>query len=121
MAYLPDDDVSVRVTHSHPYRRTYAPNQMADWQINSNFCKEIKEKFPMKQGRHLLDFIDTAILDFLIGNADRHNYQQFWYIFNALNLNLIANSLKNFTKNSRQCIQSFVSHALRSRTKVCTA
>lgn len=77
MAYLPNDDAAMRVTHSHPYRRTYSPNENAEWETNSNFCDKVKEQFPMKESRHLLDFIDTAILDFLIGNEDRHNYQQF--------------------------------------------
>lgn len=77
MAYLPDDNAAIRQTHSHPYRRTYSPIKIADWETNPNFCEQVKEQFPMKENRHLLDFIDTAILDFLIGNADRHNYQQF--------------------------------------------
>lgn len=87
MAYLPDDDDSYRVTHSHPYRRTYRENENADWETNYKFCARVKERFPMNESRHLLDFMDTAILDFLIGNADRHNYQQFWYKFNTLTPN----------------------------------
>lgn len=77
MAYLPDDNAAHRVTHLHPYRRSYLPNKIAAWETDPNYCEQIKEEFPMEFGRHLLDFIDTAILDFLIGNADRHNFQQF--------------------------------------------
>lgn len=77
MAYLPDDVAAARATRSHPYRRTYSPSKTADWETNPNFCDQVKEQFPMKESRHLLDFMDTSILDFLIGNADRHNYQQF--------------------------------------------
>lgn len=77
MAYLPDDIASMRVTHSHPYRRSYSPTEYVEWETNLNYCDKVKEQFPMTDSRHLLDFIDTAILDFLIGNADRHNYQQF--------------------------------------------
>lgn len=78
MAYLPDDVTTLRVTHSQPYRRTYSPSKSAEWETNPNFCEQVREKFPLKENRHLLDFIDSAILDFIIGNADRHNYQQFW-------------------------------------------
>lgn len=77
MAYLPGDDAAKRKTRLHPYKRTYSPNKNAEWEVNSNFCEQVKQQFPMKESRHLLDFIDTAILDFLIGNADRHNYQHF--------------------------------------------
>lgn len=77
MAYLPDDVAAMKVTHLSPYRRSYSPTENAEWETNSNFCEKVKEQFPMNENRHLLDFIDTAILDFLIGNADRHNYQQF--------------------------------------------
>lgn len=120
MAYLPDDDTTQRVTHSHPYRRTYTVNRNADWQTNANFCKQVKEQFPMKESRHLLDFMDTAILDFLIGNADRHNYQQFWYKFQQIcvKISIFITSMKNSNSTFRQCVESFVSYALRSRTKV---
>lgn len=57
----------------------------AKWETDPNFCKNVKKDFPMEH-RDLLDFIDTAILDFLIGNADRHNYQDFQWISNILNL-----------------------------------
>ncbi|XP_031624803.1 extracellular serine/threonine protein CG31145-like [Contarinia nasturtii] len=77
MAYLPDDNVTDRRTYFHPYQRSYSMTKKAEWETNPNYCDEVKGNFPMERGRHLLDFIDTAILDFLIGNRDRHNYQIF--------------------------------------------
>lgn len=49
----------------------------AEWETNPNFCEKVKKDYPIEYGRHLLDFMDTAILDFLIGNQDRHGYQTF--------------------------------------------
>lgn len=86
MAFLPEDDDSKRKTYLHPYKRTYRANEKAVWENNPNFCEKVKEDFPLKENRHLLDFVDTAILDFLIGNLDRHNFQIFRYfpLFNVL-------------------------------------
>lgn len=77
MAYLPENDVTLKRTTYHPYRRTYSVHEKAEWETNPNFCEKVKKDFPLKESRHLLDFIDTSILDFIIGNADRHNYQVF--------------------------------------------
>lgn len=63
-------------TRLHPYIRSYTTGR-AEWEKNPNYCDKVKKKFPLENGRHLLDFIDTAVLDFLIGNRDRHNYQTF--------------------------------------------
>lgn len=77
MAFMPDDGDTHKATYYHPYRRTYRTSEQAEWETNPNFCEKVKDTFPVTNSRHLLDFIDTAILDFLIGNPDRHNYQQF--------------------------------------------
>lgn len=77
MAFLPDDEISNRKTRKHPYVRTYRANEKAEWETNRKYCERVKEEYPMQDSRDLLDFIDTAILDFLIGNSDRHNYQGF--------------------------------------------
>lgn len=77
MAFLPNDNLTHRRTYYHPYMRTYTTDRYAEWETNPNYCEKLKDRYPVQKSDHLLDFIDTAILDFLIGNLDRHNYQQF--------------------------------------------
>lgn len=40
----------------------------ADWESNPNFCEAVKKDYPLAESRDLLDFVDTSILDFIIGN-----------------------------------------------------
>lgn len=48
-----------------------------EWETNSSYCEAVKTKYPTEKTRDMLDFIDTAILDFLIENQDRHSYFKF--------------------------------------------
>ena len=42
------------------------------------YCNAVvKKKPPYDYGPRLLDIIDGAIFDYLIGNADRHHYETF--------------------------------------------
>ena len=58
----------------HPWQRTYTKRK-AKWEINSDYCNDVISKPPYNDGSRLLDLMDTAIFDFLIGNADRHHYE----------------------------------------------
>jgi len=60
----------------HPYQRTYRKNRMAKWE-EKNICGSLVLTPPYNQGRRLLDILDSAVFDFLIGNADRHHYEFF--------------------------------------------
>ncbi|CAF0959201.1 unnamed protein product [Adineta steineri] len=58
---------------SHPYRRSYSATRTAQWETNENYCYEhvmIDEDY---HNRLLLDMMDLAAFDFLIGNLDRHH------------------------------------------------
>lgn len=42
------------------------------WEEENNYCDYVKTKINFER---ILDFIDIAIFDFLIGNGDRHQYE----------------------------------------------
>uniref|UniRef100_A0A663MKW7 FAM20 C-terminal domain-containing protein n=1 Tax=Athene cunicularia TaxID=194338 RepID=A0A663MKW7_ATHCN len=47
------------------------------WELNPNYCAQVRETPPYNRGHRLLDLIDMTILDFLMGNMDRHHYETF--------------------------------------------
>lgn len=47
------------------------------WEYDESYCDAVKKTSPYDAGPRLLDIIDTAIFDYLIGNADRHHYESF--------------------------------------------
>ncbi|PVD22218.1 hypothetical protein C0Q70_18024 [Pomacea canaliculata] len=67
----------LNTTH-HPWARKYRANVRAKWETDDNYCKAVKQ-LPLYKTHdyRLLDIIDTAIFDYLIGNADRHHYETF--------------------------------------------
>lgn len=64
-------------TWPHPWRRTYVKGRNARWEVNNNYCTLVMQQPFHQKGRRLLDILDTAVFDFLIGNADRHHYETF--------------------------------------------
>ncbi|XP_051867813.1 glycosaminoglycan xylosylkinase [Pristis pectinata] len=63
--------------HRHPWGRTYREGKLARWEYDESYCDAVKKTPPYDSGPRLLDIIDTAIFDYLIGNADRHHYESF--------------------------------------------
>lgn len=63
--------------HRHPWARTYKTGIKTEWEQNDNYCQQVKKMPPYDDLPRLLDLIDVAIFDFLIGNADRHRYETF--------------------------------------------
>ncbi|KAG2461943.1 glycosaminoglycan xylosylkinase [Polypterus senegalus] len=63
--------------HRHPWGRTYREGKLARWEYDESYCDAVKKMAPYDSGPRLLDIIDTAIFDYLIGNADRHHYESF--------------------------------------------
>ena len=59
----------------HPWQRTYKDNKKAKWETDNSYCEGVMEHEPYKSGPRLLDIADTALFDFMIGNADRHHYE----------------------------------------------
>uniref|UniRef100_A0A8R1DW61 Fam20C domain-containing protein n=1 Tax=Caenorhabditis japonica TaxID=281687 RepID=A0A8R1DW61_CAEJA len=77
--FLPDESAVPRKHNRNPYRRTYSKkNQIAEWQNNMNYCTDkVKTKQQYAHGRRLLDLVDLHVLDYLIGNQDRHHFESF--------------------------------------------
>ena len=74
--WFPDNKPLEKIRH--PYQRTYKPDKKARWETDEEYCSSyVKKTEPYSKGNRLLDLIDTAIFDFLIGNADRHHYEVF--------------------------------------------
>uniref|UniRef100_UPI00358ED66F glycosaminoglycan xylosylkinase-like n=1 Tax=Myxine glutinosa TaxID=7769 RepID=UPI00358ED66F len=63
--------------HQHPWGRTYLEGKLARWEYDDNYCEAVRKMTPYDMGPRLLDIMDTAIFDFLMGNADRHHYESF--------------------------------------------
>lgn len=54
-------------SHEHPWRRSYYMKYWAHWQTNPAWCHTVRHTPPFDSGRRLLDVMDLAVLDFLIG------------------------------------------------------
>lgn len=78
-AFLPDDTNVPRKHNKSPYRRTYSKKtQLAVWQQDMSYCQwKVKGMRQYAHGRRLLDLIDLHLMDYLIGNQDRHHYETF--------------------------------------------
>ncbi|XP_078093270.1 extracellular serine/threonine protein kinase FAM20C-like [Mustelus asterias] len=76
-AYLPDVKLAKRLSWRNPWRRSYHKTKKAKWELDPDYCDQIKRSPPYKYGSRLLDVIDMTVLDFLMGNMDRHHYETF--------------------------------------------
>jgi len=76
-AFLPETEIAPRKTWRHPWRRSYHKRRKAAWESDPNYCEVVKEAKPYERGRRLLDIMDLAVFDFLMGNMDRHHYETF--------------------------------------------
>lgn len=66
-----------RKTWRHPWRRSYHKRRKASWETDDDYCDVVRETRPYDKGRRLLDIMDMATFDFLMGNMDRHHYETF--------------------------------------------
>uniref|UniRef100_A0A8C3T0K2 FAM20 C-terminal domain-containing protein n=1 Tax=Chelydra serpentina TaxID=8475 RepID=A0A8C3T0K2_CHESE len=76
-ALLPDKELAKRHSWRSPWRRSYHKSKKAEWELNQNYCAQVRKTPPYDSGSRLLDLIDMTVLDFLMGNMDRHHYETF--------------------------------------------
>ncbi|XP_051522888.1 extracellular serine/threonine protein kinase FAM20C-like isoform X3 [Myxocyprinus asiaticus] len=76
-AFLPDLTLAKRRTWRNPWRRSYHKRKKAEWEVDPDYCEEVKQTPPYDSGSRLLDIMDMTIFDFLMGNMDRHHYETF--------------------------------------------
>ncbi|NWS68255.1 FA20C kinase, partial [Crotophaga sulcirostris] len=74
---LPDKTLAKRRSWRSPWRRSYHKSRKAEWELNPNYCAQVRQTPPYDRGHRLLDLIDMTVLDFLMGNMDRHHYETF--------------------------------------------
>uniref|UniRef100_A0A6J0TF20 Pseudokinase FAM20A isoform X2 n=1 Tax=Pogona vitticeps TaxID=103695 RepID=A0A6J0TF20_9SAUR len=76
-AFLPSLNLAPRLSVPNPWIRSYTFAGKEEWEVNPLYCNTVKEIYPYSSGSRLLNIIDMAIFDFLIGNMDRHHYEMF--------------------------------------------
>ncbi|XP_060101425.1 extracellular serine/threonine protein kinase FAM20C-like [Heteronotia binoei] len=74
---LPDEKLAKRRSWRSPWRRSYSKSKKAEWELNQNYCTQVRQTPPYDQTSRLLNLIDMTVLDFLMGNLDRHHYETF--------------------------------------------
>ncbi|XP_026567033.1 pseudokinase FAM20A [Pseudonaja textilis] len=75
--FLPSLNLAPRISIPNPWIRSYTFAGKEEWEVNPLYCNTVKEIYPYSSGSRLLNIIDMAIFDFLIGNMDRHHYEMF--------------------------------------------
>ncbi|XP_055583670.1 pseudokinase FAM20A isoform X1 [Falco cherrug] len=76
-AFLPSLNLAPRLSIPNPWIRSYSFDEKEEWEVNPLYCNTVKEIYPYSNGNRLLNIVDMAIFDFLIGNMDRHHYEMF--------------------------------------------
>uniref|UniRef100_A0A8I3ZYP3 FAM20A golgi associated secretory pathway pseudokinase n=1 Tax=Callithrix jacchus TaxID=9483 RepID=A0A8I3ZYP3_CALJA len=76
-AFLPSLNLAPRLSVPNPWIRSYSLAGKEEWEVNPLYCDTVKQIYPYNNSQRLLNVIDMAIFDFLIGNMDRHHYEMF--------------------------------------------
>ncbi|XP_059526100.1 pseudokinase FAM20A isoform X3 [Myotis daubentonii] len=76
-AFLPSLNLAPRLSVPNPWIRSYSLAGKEEWEVNPLYCDTVKQIYPYNSSDRLLNVIDMAIFDFLIGNMDRHHYEMF--------------------------------------------
>jgi len=71
--------VSLTKPVKHPWARTYRQGKKATWELYPDgYCESVRStSYYSARPRLLMDIIDAAISDYIVGNADRHHYETF--------------------------------------------
>lgn len=75
--FLPSLSFVPRLSVPSPWIRSYTFTGKEEWEVNTAYCNSIQELPPYSNPQRLLNIIDMAVFDFLIGNMDRHHYEIF--------------------------------------------
>lgn len=59
----------------NPWIRSYKSKTIKRWEYDTSYCSDVVKLDLYKSGPRLMDLIDATILDYLVGNADRHHYE----------------------------------------------
>ncbi|KAJ1129424.1 hypothetical protein NDU88_007794 [Pleurodeles waltl] len=76
-AFLPSLSLAPRLSVPNPWIRSYTFTGKEEWEVNPLYCNTVKLIYPYNSSNRLLNIIDMATFDFLIGNMDRHHYEMF--------------------------------------------
>ncbi|XP_005056245.1 PREDICTED: pseudokinase FAM20A isoform X1 [Ficedula albicollis] len=76
-AFLPSLSLAPRLSIPNPWIRSYSFHGKEEWEVNPHYCNTVREIYPYSNSNRLLNIVDMAIFDFLIGNMDRHHYEMF--------------------------------------------
>ncbi|XP_018092327.1 pseudokinase FAM20A [Xenopus laevis] len=76
-AYLPSLSHAPRLSVPNPWIRSYTFAGKEEWEVNPSYCDQVKQTEPYTNMKRLLNMMDLAMFDFLIGNMDRHHYEVF--------------------------------------------
>ncbi|XP_040290801.1 pseudokinase FAM20A [Bufo bufo] len=75
--FLPPLSTAPRLSVPNPWIRSYTFTGKEQWETNPSYCDSVKQRHPYSNTRRLLNMMDLAIFDFLMGNMDRHHYEIF--------------------------------------------
>ncbi|NWV60607.1 FA20A Pseudokinase, partial [Malurus elegans] len=76
-AFLPSLNLAPRLSIPNPWIRSYSFHGKEEWEVNPFYCNTVREIYPYNNSNRLLNIVDMAIFDFLMGNMDRHHYEMF--------------------------------------------
>lgn len=82
----------------NPWRRAYSHRRKAKWIKDDDYCDEVQVDPMYEKGRRILDVMDLTILDYLIGNQDRHHYEALRFIDDFYCVHFL-NLMKYIVKN----------------------